>query len=107
MAPQKENPGKRANAAGVEIAVSPMKGTYQMNHTTDPKAPDADFQAGQAAALTWFNQAMQTMADYRDAARCALVRGIEDEAEAAAASYLFDEGFSHGIAQALAGVRHG
>ncbi|AZG10827.1 hypothetical protein EGT29_24695 [Pigmentiphaga sp. H8] len=70
-------------------------------------APDPDFEAGRAAALVWFGQAFKSMGAYRDAARCALVRNIENESEAAAASCLFNEGFAKGIADAIAGVRHG
>ncbi|AZV95186.1 hypothetical protein CBF45_16845 [Bordetella sp. J329] len=73
------------------------------NHTTDVAAPDADFQAGRIAAHTWYTQAMKSAAEYRDAARAALVRDIQDEAEAAAASYLFNEWFSEGLARLIAG----
>lgn len=64
--------------------------------------------AGISAASAWLSQAAESAADYRDSARCAFVRSLEeDDSNAAAASIEFNRGFARGFAQAIAGARHG
>jgi hypothetical protein len=66
------------------------------------------YDAGKFAALTWLSQILRSAADHRDSSRCAYVRALDaDDSSAAMASIEFNRGFAEGLAQAIAGVRHG
>jgi hypothetical protein len=66
------------------------------------------YDAGKFAALTWLSQILRSAADHRDSSRCAYVRALDtDDSCAAMASIEFNRGFAEGLAQAIAGVRHG
>ena len=64
---------------------------------TQPLPITTPFEAGIQAAQAWFDQAKVSAATHRDNARCALVRAIADDSEAALASTVFNRGFAKGL----------
>ena len=97
MNAQKESPIKRCNADGAGIAVILEKGTYPMN--------DTPFDAGRKRAADWFAQNGYSLCVFRDLRRAEYTQQSKDLSPGARQA--FDAGFAAGLADFIAGVRHG
>lgn len=98
MKPQKESPAQRCSAVGAGKAVSLSKGNYAMDITP--------FDAGRKASATFFAQHGHTLCVFRDLSRAAHLTDTPSPAPLKACQE-FDAGFARGLAEMIAGVRHG
>lgn len=96
MSAQKESPVEHGNAHGAEIAVS-TQGNYTMNDTA--------FEIGRKRAADWFAQNGYSLCVFRDLRRAEYALQSQDTAPETRQS--FDAGFAAGLADFIAGVRHG
>jgi len=94
MKPQKESPAQRCSAVGAGKAASLEKGNYVMD--INP------FDAGRKASATFFAQHGHTLCVFRD-----LSRAAHPSPDPLKACQEFDAGFARGLAEMIAGVRHG
>lgn len=91
--------------------INPKEAAMRVNALARPEQTQSPteltpFQAGIQSARAWFACPQLSAATHRDNARCAFVRTIADDSEAAIASFSFNRGFAHGLAKAMAEVSH-
>lgn len=125
MSAQKKGPAERANAHGAVFAATPIKGNRMFDSTAcciphkgrripyPRPAYYAAIEAGIASAHAWLADPKQSLSDHRGYARVEYIGTVIDASEPGhvpltAAIDGFDDGFSRGIAQIIAGgARHG
>ena len=76
--------------------------THARSEQAHPHTVLTPFEAGIQAAQAWFDLTKVSAATHRDNARCALVRTIADDSEAALASTVFNRGFAKGLEALIA-----